>query len=93
MMKYTENDAGEKTPLNMIFVDFQYSLFSSPTIDLHYFFNNSLQESLRPNSFNELLELYHGHLVNSLERLGYKQHIPTLEELKAQYIDKRFYSE
>lgn len=83
-----------ETPLeNMIFIDFQYSCWTSPAIDLHYFFNNSLNESLRPGRFDDLIEYYHGNLADSLERLGYKQHIPTFEEIKQQYTDKGFYGE
>lgn len=44
---------------NVILLDFQYSCWTSPAIDLHYFFNNSLQECLWPDRFDELLEFYH----------------------------------
>lgn len=94
-MKYINkpNDDSEASIENMIFIDFQYSCWTSPTIDLHYFFNNSLHESLRPGRFDELIEFYHENLVDSLKCLGYKKHIPSLEELKQQYLDKGFYGE
>lgn len=97
MMKYanvTETDEINPDDLeieNIIFIDFQYSCWTSPTIDLHYFFNNSLQESLRPGRFDELITFYHGHLTTSLEGLEYKQQIPTLEQFKQQYFEKSFY--
>ncbi|XP_031633749.1 uncharacterized protein LOC116347328 [Contarinia nasturtii] len=88
MMKY----ANETTSIeNMIFIDFQYSCWTSPTIDLHYFFNNSLEESLRPSRFKELIVFYHGHLTDFLQRLKYKEQVPTLQEFHAQYLDKSFY--
>lgn len=97
MIKYLGEPACEKsgqTKLkieNMIFIDFQYSCFTSPAIDLHYFFNTSLQESLRPNRFDELIAFYHGHLVTYLTRLEYGKAIPNLDQFKQQYLDKSFY--
>lgn len=93
MIKYADSESDEKSMENMILIDFQFCCFTSPTIDLHYFFNSSLQESLRPNRFDELIAIYHKSLVTALKKLGYKQHIPTLTELKQQYRDKMFYGE
>lgn len=84
-------DENEPKIENMIFIDFQYSCFTSPVIDLHYFFNMSLQESLRPNRFNELIECYHNHLETFLKRLEYKKTIPNLDEFKEQYLHRSFY--
>lgn len=75
----------------MRFIDFQYSCWASPTIDLHFFFNTSLHESLRPHRFDDLIEFYHEHLSNFLKCLGYKKHTPTLDEFKQQYLDRSFY--
>lgn len=92
-----ESDDGDKKaeleqPIeNVMLIDFQYACWSSPVIDLHYFLNTSLQESLRPNRFDELIDFYHGNLVETLKRLRYKKPIPTLEQLKQQYLDKSFY--
>lgn len=97
MLKYNtelscENaDVTEPTIENLIFIDFQYSCWTSPTIDLHYFLNNSIQESLRHERFDELIAFYHSNLVTILKQLQYKQHIPTWEQFKQQYIDKNFY--
>lgn len=97
MVKCIEEPACEKSDPselkieNMIFIDFQYSCFTSPAIDLHYFFNTSLQESLRPNRFDELIAFYHGHLVTYLTRLEYQKQIPNLDQFKRQYLDKSFY--
>lgn len=76
---------------NMVFLDFQYSCFTSPAIDLHYFFNMSLEESLRPNRFDELIEVYHTHLETYLKRFEYKRPIPTLDQFKQQYLDRMFF--
>lgn len=92
MLKYTKApDCDEETIENVIFIDFQYSCWTSPSIDLHYFFNNSLEESLRPNRFDELIAFYHGHLSDFLTRLDYQKPIPSLEQFKRHYLDKSFY--
>lgn len=76
---------------NVILIDFQYACWTSPAIDLHYFLNTSLQESLRPERFDELIAIYHAHLVDCLERLEYKNHIPNCDQFKQQYHEKNFY--
>lgn len=95
MIKYANksdsSDESKASIENMVFIDFQYSCWTSSTIDLHYFFNNSLEESLRPSRFEDLIEFYHKNLAESLQRLEYKKHIPTLDEIKQQYLDKGFY--
>lgn len=86
-----KSDQSELKIENMIFIDFQYSCFTSPAIDLHYFFNTSLQESLRPNRFDELIAFYHGQLVTYLTRLEYQKPIPNLDQFKQQYLEKSFF--
>lgn len=94
MMKYGNigGESGEQSPIeNMVYLDFQFSCWTSPAIDLHYFFNTSLQETLRENNINELIEFYHGHLANYLKRLNYPGHVPTLDEFQKQFLEKSFY--
>lgn len=95
MLKYKHgvdsNAAADAKIENVVLIDFQYSCWTSPAIDLHYFFNNSLQESLRHCRFDELIAIYHDNLEATLKQLAYKQSIPTLEQFKQQYVDKNFY--
>lgn len=95
MIKHQTNtnldDNDRSTFENVVFIDFQDSCWASPAIDLHYFLNTSLCESLRPNSFNELVSFYHVHLAAALERLRYQQHIPTKDEFLAQFNARNFY--
>lgn len=76
---------------NIIFIDFQYACWTSPAVDLHYFLNTSLQESLRPRRFDDLIAFYHGQLEANLNQLGYRQSIPNLDQFKQQYNDKNVY--
>lgn len=88
---HKSNDYDESNFENVVFIDFQDSLWASPTIDLHYFLNTSLCESLRPNSFNELICFYHEHLAMALKRLSYQQRIPTKDEFLEQFNARNFY--
>lgn len=93
MISHKSNQFDWQTRLieNIIFIDFQYACWTSPAMDLIYFLNTSLQESLRPRKFDDLIAYYHSHLETNLNRLEYKKSIPNLDEFKQQYHDKNFY--
>lgn len=76
---------------NAALIDFQFGCWTSPTLDLHYFFNTSLQEDIRLHRQEELVQFYHQKLAEALQRLNYKKHIPTLLELQVQFLEKSFY--
>lgn len=73
---------------NMIFIDFQFSCWASPTIDLHNLFTSSLDESVRRNNSDELVDYYHGCLVSLLTQLNYPKTIPTLQEFRQKFHEK-----
>lgn len=76
---------------NIAFIDFQFSCWTSPTIDLHYFFNTSLCEDLRLYHQEELVQYYHKKLITVLRRLNYQKHMPTLHEFQVQFLQNNFY--
>lgn len=86
-------NADDRTPENIIFLDFQYSCWTSPAIDLHYFLNTSLVETLRLHHIKDLIEFYHKHLSAFLKQLNYQRHIPTLQQFHDQFMEKSFYGE
>lgn len=86
--------SGDAEPFeNVIFIDYQDSCWASPAIDLQYFLNTSLCESLRPDAFNELIYAYHEQLESTLSYLEYGQHIPTQVELIEQFNERNFYGD
>lgn len=91
MIKPAKTNDIEKPFENLIFIDFQFSFWSSPTIDLYYFLNSSLCDSLRPNRFDELVQFYYDRLAEYLKRLNYSKKIPTWPEFFAQYQERRFF--
>ena len=77
MIKPNNAKNTEKSFENLIFIDFQFTLWSSPTIDLHHFLNTALSDELRPSYFDDLVKFYHEQLVGYLGRLNFGKEIPT----------------
>jgi len=70
-------------------LDFQMSFWGSPVADLFYFLMSSVKDDIKVLHFDEIIEHYHEMLVESLEKLKYDKHVPTLEELKEEMMEKR----
>lgn len=85
-MHGTEDKAIE----NAILIDFQFVYWASPATDLHFLLASSLDESLRPYHFYELVKFYHEQLVGNLMRLDCEQFIPVWTEFEAQYQERCF---
>lgn len=88
MIKMSDGTS-EKPFENVKLIDFQFAYWSSPATDLYYFLNSSVNESLRPHRFDELVQFYHAQLVDFLKRMSYKKHIPTWPEFQEQYHERR----
>uniref|UniRef100_A0A1I8P3W3 CHK kinase-like domain-containing protein n=1 Tax=Stomoxys calcitrans TaxID=35570 RepID=A0A1I8P3W3_STOCA len=79
-------------PLDVIIIDFQYSAWSSPAVDLFYFMNTSLKEEMHLHGQEELIHFYYGYLRDILERLNYGGDIPSLHRFQQQMQEKSFYA-
>lgn len=90
LMIRSTNPSAETPIDNVILIDFQFVHWTSPTIDLHCFFSTSLSDDIVPQCFNELIEYYYGHLVETFEKLKFKNAIPSCADIKAQYQDRKF---
>lgn len=92
LLKYTDIcENGVNKIENIVAIDFQYSYWTSPVLDLHYFFHTSVRDSLRPEIFDDLIAFYHDHLESYLKRLNYCKVIPNLEEFREKYFEKIFH--
>lgn len=89
MLKYDQDDKLEDLAL----IDFQFNCWTSPAIDLHYFFASSIDEDLRMHHQQELVQHYHKELTTVLKRLNYQKHIPTLLEFQLQFTAKSLWGE
>lgn len=78
---------------DLIFVDFQFSCWTSPAIDLHHFIHSSTCETVRHNHVDELIKFYYHQLVQLLLDFKYELGIPTLQQFKEQYRQKSFHGE
>lgn len=84
-------DKSKDQPTDVVLLDYQFTCWASPALDLQYFFNTSLEEDLRLHHQEELVQYYHGQLAAALEQYHYKKHIPTLHEFQVQYLEKAAY--
>ncbi|XP_054725251.1 uncharacterized protein LOC129235441 [Anastrepha obliqua] len=90
MFKY---DPKTSEPVDVLIIDFQYSFWGSPTLDLHHLFNTSLQEPLRLHKQDILFQYYHSIFTDVLSRLNYSKHpVPTLNLFRQQVEQKRFFA-
>ncbi|XP_073819366.1 uncharacterized protein [Musca autumnalis] len=92
MQYWSAEENGARELENLLFVDFQFSNWSSPALDLFYFFNTSLEPELQldVHFLSEMLQYYHSNLSDMLKKLQYKGHIPSLHELCVQLEERKF---
>uniref|UniRef100_A0A1A9WZ77 CHK domain-containing protein n=1 Tax=Glossina brevipalpis TaxID=37001 RepID=A0A1A9WZ77_9MUSC len=84
-LMFNYNEQGK--PNDMIFVDYQMSIWGSPGIDLNYFFYTSLPLEMLKSKLKDLSLIYHQNLVATLNRFNYNE-IPTYEQIQNE-IHKR----
>ncbi|XP_017007553.2 uncharacterized protein [Drosophila takahashii] len=83
---------GKGHPTNAIFIDFQFSVWNSPAIDLHYFFATSIHDNLRLHNQPELIQFYYYKLKDALKKVKYAGNIPTLFDFQLQFRARAFYA-
>ncbi|XP_004537083.1 uncharacterized protein LOC101456241 [Ceratitis capitata] len=89
MVKY-DKITGE--PVDVIIIDFQYAVWGSPAIDLHYFLNTSLEEDMHLHRQDELIQCYYQTFADTLCKLRYRAEIPSLHKFHLQLEEKAFYA-
>lgn len=62
-------------------LDYQISLYGSPSLDLIQLVFSSASSEIIRNHFDELLKHYHTHLTNNLKLLEYGKKVPTMTDL------------
>lgn len=76
------------SPDDVLFIDFQMCFYGSPASDLLYFLTTSVCDEIKVSRFDHLVQVYHSELCDALRRLGYKKHVPTLEEVHQDMLEK-----
>ncbi|XP_046803065.1 uncharacterized protein LOC111690962 [Lucilia cuprina] len=80
-MMFRYDNVNCQQPQDVVFVDFQMSIWGSPGIDLNYFFYTSLPVKLLKEKREHFIELYYEELQSSLKKLNYEK-IPTLQQIR-----------
>lgn len=71
------------------FIDYQFSHFNSPVIDIVYFVHSSLEKQSIVSHIPDVLKAYHEELVNTFALLNHKvDNVPSLEELIKEFNRK-----
>lgn len=81
MFKYDSHSVNT-TPSDLVFVDYQMTMWGSPGIDLNYFFYTSLPVDLLISKREYFIRMYYNELKKNLSEMKYK-HIPSFEELRS----------
>ncbi|EDW84844.1 uncharacterized protein Dwil_GK12928 [Drosophila willistoni] len=89
LVKY---DKASGEPLDVIIIDFQYSAWGSPAIDLFYFLNSSLQWDLHLHHQEDLIRYYFDIFSATLRKLRFNGNIPSLVRFRHQIQTKEFYA-
>ncbi|XP_055549832.1 uncharacterized protein LOC129732725 [Wyeomyia smithii] len=80
------------SPIDVILLDFQFCCYSTPIIDLCYFFFTSTKDAIRQNHFEEYVQYYYYHLAKYTAKLKYSKKFPTLHQFQQQLLKKMFYA-
>ncbi|GLV39863.1 uncharacterized protein CBL_08073 [Carabus blaptoides fortunei] len=89
LFKYDVNGKLE----DVIFVDFQFSIFTSPAVDLHYFLCISSPPDMSKEQLKKLLRHYHKQLAENLEKLNYpNEKIPSYKDIYDDFKAREFYA-
>ncbi|KAF2886932.1 hypothetical protein ILUMI_19241 [Ignelater luminosus] len=74
------------------FVDYQMVVYSSPAIDLHYFWATSPKMEVRKEHLDTILDRYYAQLLHNLSRFQYSlERVPTRSQFLKDFESKAFY--
>lgn len=77
---------------DVIILDFQFTCWASPAVDLHYLFRTSLIEDIQEEQLKDFVERYHSSLSEILTALGYRGKLPTFPQFWMEFTEKSFYA-
>ncbi|CAG9801147.1 unnamed protein product [Chironomus riparius] len=74
----------------VLIIDYQLCFWGSPCYDLLSFLTASVHDDVKVKHFDELVEFYYREFTKTLGMLEYSNHIPSLDELKEDIMDKGY---
>ncbi|XP_063979215.1 uncharacterized protein LOC135163585 [Diachasmimorpha longicaudata] len=81
----------QKKPDKIAMVDFQYASYNSPALDLHYFISGSCIADVQSQD-DALLKEYHSVLSESMKSVNCRTAVPSLDDIRKLYDERRFLS-
>ncbi|KAK4874378.1 hypothetical protein RN001_013738 [Aquatica leii] len=82
-------DADERLD-DVLFVDFQGSVFASPFVDLHYFIATSTSQEVKEKHIYDILRYYYDTLVENVKLFKVETAIPNWNDFEKDFRDKAF---
>ncbi|XP_034195304.1 uncharacterized protein LOC117611459 [Osmia lignaria lignaria] len=89
-MMFKENEKGE--PTDLLLVDYQMAVYTSPVIDLIYFLNICPEFSVKYDNDDYFLKIYLNTLKETMRSIGCKTKPPTMQQLKDALHKRRIYA-
>lgn len=89
-LMFREDENGQ--PCDILLVDYQMSVYTSPAIDLLYFLNITPAQSFKYDKDDWLLCIYLNSLRTTMKKIGCRSAAPTMEELQAAIQKRRAYA-
>ncbi|XP_053691221.1 uncharacterized protein LOC128739749 [Sabethes cyaneus] len=77
---------------DVLMLDYQLAYYGSPGVDLNYFLFGSVQYELREKCWLEFIREYYDVLRETLVKLEYVDHIPSLQEIHVEIVRTGFHS-
>ncbi|KAK9298560.1 hypothetical protein QLX08_008151 [Tetragonisca angustula] len=87
---FKENEKGQ--PVELLLVDYQMSVYTSPAIDLLYFLNICPEFDLKYSQDDYFLKIYLDTLEETMKNIGCKRKPPTMKQLKEAMHKRRLYA-
>ncbi|KAG6798994.1 hypothetical protein HZU73_05797 [Apis mellifera caucasica] len=89
-MMFKENEKGQ--PIDVLLVDYQMSVYTSPAIDLLYFLNICPEIDIKYDNDDYFLGIYLDTLKETMKNIDCKRKSPTMRELKAALYKRKIYA-
>ncbi|KAK4874380.1 hypothetical protein RN001_013740 [Aquatica leii] len=75
---------------DILFVDFQGSVFASPFLDIHYFIAASTNVEVKEKHINDILHYYYEAFVENAKILKLKSTVPNWTDFKKDFCNKAY---
>ncbi|KAK4874387.1 hypothetical protein RN001_013747 [Aquatica leii] len=86
MFQYNANGSLE----DVLFVDFQVSVFASPLYDLHYFIATSTNLEVKEKHIDEIVYYYYNELVKNVKILKTTVTVPSWKDFEKEFCNKAY---